>query len=307
MMPLNCNIKNLGKKMTEEEQKELNAALLEAAEKGKRSLARELIAEGAKTDGIDKAGKTPLYWAAHEGRAECVQMLIEAKADVNKECAYDYTPLYWAAYNGHKECLGLLIEAKADVNKVDKYTPSPLYCATHEGRAECVRLLIAAGVMIKEVDEYVQNLWCSHEKFAHCIKLLHLAKIADGIIDDNQYANPENIGLGQQELKLITERFGKLLYIKLQSLDNKEFSGLMLDIKKFICSDSLPKELSNQLLQKIADNIPSEEQNKGAEELQVGDDVIVDSISEASVGVPNQDDNVLAVAGNVDAYFDQAA
>ena len=45
-------------------------------------------------NGLDKAGSTPLHWAAHGGHIECLQMLLaEPKCEINVQVSYQISSL----------------------------------------------------------------------------------------------------------------------------------------------------------------------------------------------------------------------
>ncbi|MBC6412138.1 MAG: ankyrin repeat domain-containing protein, partial [Hyphomonadaceae bacterium] len=71
---------------------------------------------GAKVNGRDKYGRTPLHEAARYGTAEAVTALVKAGAKVNaREEKYGQTPLHRAAWKGTAGTVAALIEAGADI------------------------------------------------------------------------------------------------------------------------------------------------------------------------------------------------
>ena len=66
-----CVIVPVGSQMEEVEQ-----PLHEAARRGNLDFMRECLKQGVSGTGLDSAGNTPLYWAAHAGHVDCVQELL---------------------------------------------------------------------------------------------------------------------------------------------------------------------------------------------------------------------------------------
>jgi ankyrin repeat protein len=111
-----------------------------------------LLDAGAKVDGPDKHGNTPLMLAAqggHPGALAMVQLLIERGADLNKRArGSQQTPLTAAAGGGELDIVEGLLEAGAKVRCKDY---SPLHAAAAKGRVEVIKRLLDAGA---EVDAW---------------------------------------------------------------------------------------------------------------------------------------------------------
>jgi len=133
-----------------------------------------LIAGGAPTDVRDKAGATPLQWAAHWGLAEDVQILLERGASTPEvrgdalanaqafehdavfrlliehgvsadTCDDTRSPLLTTAVDrGDTAQITFLLVHHADVNALDAAGATPLMHAARKGDAATVRLLLAA-------------------------------------------------------------------------------------------------------------------------------------------------------------------
>ncbi len=78
---------------------------------------------------MNRAGLTPLLYAAREGCIPCIEELLKAKADINLGDPDGVTPLIMALMNIHWDTAKLLIERGADVNLWDFYGQTPLYAA----------------------------------------------------------------------------------------------------------------------------------------------------------------------------------
>jgi ankyrin repeat protein len=81
------------------------------------ALAAALLDRGAKVDGRDKEGVTPLMWACNRGATKLVELLLEHGADVNARTPKGYTPLVWAK---NIAVVRALLAAGADPSAVDK-------------------------------------------------------------------------------------------------------------------------------------------------------------------------------------------
>lgn len=93
----------------------LEAPLHEAAKRGNLPFLQECVKNNVSVNGLDKAGSTPLHWAARGGHVECVQALLGVpKVQVNVQNKLGDTALHLAAYRGHPDIIKLLLEAGAD-------------------------------------------------------------------------------------------------------------------------------------------------------------------------------------------------
>ncbi|KAI9356255.1 SH3 domain-containing protein [Zopfochytrium polystomum] len=68
---------------------EIENPLHEAAKRGNVAFARELLSAGLSVNALDKAGNTPLHWAARGGHSEIVSMILAKNPAVNAQvCCY---------------------------------------------------------------------------------------------------------------------------------------------------------------------------------------------------------------------------
>jgi ankyrin repeat protein len=103
---------------------------------------------------VDRAGRTPLHYAAADGDTNRVRELLASGADSNAADGAGWTPLHFAAQQGAAEVISLLLGAGAVVDSRDSSGNTPLLRAVFEsrGQGEVIRLLRQAGA-----DPYVEN------------------------------------------------------------------------------------------------------------------------------------------------------
>jgi ankyrin repeat protein len=90
-----------------------NTALMMAAFKGNKRAAEALLAKGAQ---VNRAGWTPLHYAAASGSEDIARLLIARKARLDAASPREsgaYTPLMMAAREGQAGMVGVLLEQGA--------------------------------------------------------------------------------------------------------------------------------------------------------------------------------------------------
>jgi ankyrin repeat protein len=101
------------------------------------------------TPKVDRAGRSPLFYAALEGRAADVAAYLQEHGDeVNSADKDGFTPLHFAAQQQHADVAALLIEAGADLNARNKFGNTPLSGALFNVRdrdGEVIHVLLDAG------------------------------------------------------------------------------------------------------------------------------------------------------------------
>jgi uncharacterized protein len=92
------------------------------------------------TPAFDRAGRSPLFYAAIGGRAGDVAAYLQDHGDeVNSADGEGFTPLHFAAQHQHADTAAVLIEAGADVEARNRFGNTPLWgrcstCATEMAR-----------------------------------------------------------------------------------------------------------------------------------------------------------------------------
>ena len=103
---------------------------------------------------VDRAGRTPLHYAAADGDAGRVSHLLDSGSD---PCISDddgWTPLHFAAQSGSPPVISLLLDAGATVDSRDVHGNTPLLKAVFNsrGKGEAINLLRSRGA-----DPFLQN------------------------------------------------------------------------------------------------------------------------------------------------------
>ena len=115
--------------------------LIQAAEKGKLDVVKQLLADGADIETTDVAGYTALYAAVLAGHQEVVSFLSENKANPNVVDVMGVTPLMHAAFKGDTEMVRILLNAGADKAARDKMNNSVILYAKESNVPEVEELL----------------------------------------------------------------------------------------------------------------------------------------------------------------------
>ena len=88
-----------------------NTALMMAAFKGNKPAAVALLERGAK---VNRAGWSPLHYAAAGGSADIARILLDRGAALNARAPGGLTPLMMAAREGQESTVSLLLDAGAE-------------------------------------------------------------------------------------------------------------------------------------------------------------------------------------------------
>jgi len=105
--------------------------------------------------GVDRAGRTPLHYAAVDGAVAEVERLLGAGADPAAADDNGWTPLHFAAQARSVDVARALIRAGAKVDARDSYGNTPLFRAVFasEGEGALIVLLRAAGADPQAVND----------------------------------------------------------------------------------------------------------------------------------------------------------
>ena len=111
-------------------------ALMLAALKSDIALCRRLLERGAV---VNRAGWTPLHYAASGGHAGIVNLLLERGAQVDAESPNKTTPLMMAARYGTEESVDRLLASGADTTRTNELGLRAVDFARMSGRDFLVR------------------------------------------------------------------------------------------------------------------------------------------------------------------------
>ena len=141
-------------------------------------------------DRQDKAGRTPLSWAAEYGQTEVVRTLLcDGRVDPERQDNEGQTPLSWAAKNGQTEvCNALLCDGHVDPDRQDKAGRTPLSWAAEYGHTEVVKTLLCNGRVDPDRqgdDGRTPLSWAAENGHLEVVKTL----LSDGRVDPRRQDN----------------------------------------------------------------------------------------------------------------------
>jgi ankyrin repeat protein len=136
-------------KLPPEEQRDLDARLINAAERGNTEIVNVLVGAGADVHVRNDHALSEAAWCGH---AQTVQTLLLAGADVHAD---EDKALRAAAWHGHVETVKILLAAGADIH-ADK--DAAVYWAAQNGHTETVKVLLAAGADVHKCDDWPLRL-----------------------------------------------------------------------------------------------------------------------------------------------------
>ena len=133
---------------------DLDAKLLDAAQKNDPTDVRALLTAGADANARAADGSTPMVYAAHFGDVRSVQALLGAKGDPNLTNRYGVGPMHEAALRADAGLLETLITAGADVDLALPQGETALMLASRTSGVDAVRLLIQHGAKVNVVERW---------------------------------------------------------------------------------------------------------------------------------------------------------
>lgn len=124
--------------------KEKRTPLHVAAEGGRLSVVRVLLATKGRLGVKDMHGCTPLHYAAIKGNTEIVKLLLTSgrNKNIDDRNIWRKTALHIAAEYGHGDLINLLLSYGAAINALDNSKDTPLHCACKAGHLNAVISLI---------------------------------------------------------------------------------------------------------------------------------------------------------------------
>ncbi|CAN5581728.1 hypothetical protein BH10PLA1_BH10PLA1_13060 [soil metagenome] len=107
------------------------SGLFTAARTAQLDVAKLLLERGAKVDGSNDGGNTPLWFACQSSadaadRIAVAKLLLDAGANPRRQCEDQSTPLHFAAWRGPREMVELLIRHNAKTWLTDKDGKLPI-------------------------------------------------------------------------------------------------------------------------------------------------------------------------------------
>ena len=129
-----------------------------------KSLIEFLASKGADVNALQGVGRwTPLHSACYRGRGSVAKVLIDNGADVNTKDNRDRTPLHYTVRYKDLSTTSLLIAKGADVNAQRNNGETPLLIAADCHDMELLELIISNGADITAKDKK------GHTVIDHCI------------------------------------------------------------------------------------------------------------------------------------------
>ncbi len=143
---------------TEEEQRRLDARLIDAAWANDLPRVRRLVAQGADVNAKDDTEQSAYLIATSEGYLKLLEITLAAGADVSSLDSYRGTGLIRAAERGHAAVVGRLLRTRIDVDHVNNLGWTALHEAIVLGDGgrdyvDTVRLLVAGGADVRIAPE----------------------------------------------------------------------------------------------------------------------------------------------------------
>ncbi|KAK1844994.1 hypothetical protein CCHR01_12357 [Colletotrichum chrysophilum] len=123
-----------------------------AAGGGHLRIVRILLYHGIDAETSDHMFRTPLSWAARGGHMDVVHILLDSGCNIESWDAAGRTPLSWAAGKGHLTVVGALLDCGSQTESWDNTGRTPLSWAAGEGHIDVIKLLLERGSDIESWD-----------------------------------------------------------------------------------------------------------------------------------------------------------
>ena len=141
-------------KITQEEQKELNEALIKAVREVNIKETERLLDEGAEIDYqiVQYTACTPLIYAIIPGNLDMVRVLLDRNANVDLQDFKDYTALTVAVKYDKVAIVRMLLDKGADVDLMTHRGATALLIATRNGYDTITEMLLYKNPNINHQD-----------------------------------------------------------------------------------------------------------------------------------------------------------
>jgi ankyrin repeat protein len=149
--------------------------LLDAAERGDRAAALQLLAKGANPNAPGPDGTTAIMWAAAADDLELVRALIKAGANVTLKNQFGTSALTEAAIIGSAPIVDALLKAGADPNTRNPEGETPLMAVARTGNVEAARRLLEARADVNAKENWGGQsalMWAAAQGQPQMVKLL---------------------------------------------------------------------------------------------------------------------------------------
>ncbi|NIX76988.1 ankyrin repeat domain-containing protein [Microvirga terricola] len=130
----------------------LDAALIEAANRGDVASVSDLLAKGASVAGRDARNRTALLAATQGNHIAVARALIEAGADVNAQDNQRDSTYLLAGARGYLDILRLTLANGANLKSTNRYGGTALIPACERGHVETVRELLKTNIDVNHVN-----------------------------------------------------------------------------------------------------------------------------------------------------------
>uniref|UniRef100_A0A3B4ZZP3 Tetratricopeptide repeat, ankyrin repeat and coiled-coil containing 2 n=1 Tax=Stegastes partitus TaxID=144197 RepID=A0A3B4ZZP3_9TELE len=128
------------------------APLFSAVKRGHWQVVELLLNHGVEVNMVDQQGRTALMAAASEGHMTTAQLLLDHGASLEQNDREGLTALSWACLKGQLPLVRELVERGATTTHADRSGRTPLDLAAFCGDPEVVQFLVDHGASVEHVD-----------------------------------------------------------------------------------------------------------------------------------------------------------